>query len=210
MAYFSSIALLGLAAVQPPSPSGMGDNTTYFDSVVFLTIFLLAGMFSLLLVKDHVTHGVILSGRCLEAYSKARTADAISALSLLRPTEALLLSLVVSSDDASTSDFSHNDDLEKGIADSRDEAFSTKPGFKVEKIDVGLLEVGDIVRIQSGATPPADATIVSGADSTFDESSLTGESKLIKKSQGDKVFLGTINKGQMVDAKIAAIGGATM
>lgn len=87
---------------------------------------------------------------------------------------------------------------------------STNPGFKVEKIDARLLEVGDIIRIQSGATPPTDATIVSGTDTAFDESSLTGESRLIKKTIGDKVFLGTINRGGMVDARVDAIGGETM
>ena len=43
MAYFASIALLALAAAQAPAPSGEGDTTTYFDSVVLLTMFLLAG-----------------------------------------------------------------------------------------------------------------------------------------------------------------------
>jgi Cu+-exporting ATPase len=43
MAYISSIALLTLAALQPPSPEKVGDNATYFDSVIFLTMFLLAG-----------------------------------------------------------------------------------------------------------------------------------------------------------------------
>ena len=43
VAYFSSIALLALAASQAPSPTGEGDSTTYFDSVVLLTMFLLAG-----------------------------------------------------------------------------------------------------------------------------------------------------------------------
>lgn len=43
VAYFSSIALLGLAASQEASPDGEGDTTTYFDSVVFLTMFLLIG-----------------------------------------------------------------------------------------------------------------------------------------------------------------------
>lgn len=43
IAYFSSIALLALAAQQPRSPTGMGNTTTYFDSVVFLTMFLLSG-----------------------------------------------------------------------------------------------------------------------------------------------------------------------
>lgn len=50
--YFSSVGLLGLAAAQPASPSGMGDITTYFDSVVFLTMFLLAGEFSYHSCKD--------------------------------------------------------------------------------------------------------------------------------------------------------------
>lgn len=145
----------------------------------------------------------------MEAYSKARTADAISALGLLRPTEALLLS-TASSDSSSPSSYSNNDDLEKGDSHLEDDVKPINLGFKVEKIDASLLEVGDIVRIQSGATPPADATIVSGTDCSFDESSLTGESRLIRKALGEKVFLGTINKGGMVDARVDAIGGATM
>ena len=43
MAYFASVALLALAARQPPATNGTG--TTYFDSVVFLTMFLLLGEF---------------------------------------------------------------------------------------------------------------------------------------------------------------------
>lgn len=166
-------------------------------------------LFPLLLVECYLIHGIIYSGRYLEAYSKARTADAISALGFLRPTEALLLS-TASSDSPSPSSYSNKEDLEKGDSDLEGDVKSTNPGFKVEKIDASLLEVGDIVRIQSGATPPADATIVSGTDRAFDESSLTGESRLIKKALGDKVFLGTINKGGMVDARVDAIGGATM
>lgn len=46
VAYFSSIALLALAAIQPKSPDGQGDESTYFDSVVLLTMFLLFGMYS--------------------------------------------------------------------------------------------------------------------------------------------------------------------
>jgi P-type Cu+ transporter len=128
---------------------------------------------------------------------------------LLRPTEALLVSPSTSSNNTATINYPHNDDPEKGISDSEG-VLSTNHGFKIEKIDSNLLEVGDIVRIQSGATPPADATIVSGTDSAFDESSLTGESRLVKKSLGDKVFLGTINKGKIVDARVDTCGGATM
>ena len=143
----------------------------------------------------------------MEAYSKARTADAITALGSLRPAEALLLSPI----DSVVAVSSYNDgDVEKGDLNSEGDALSTKPDFAVEKIDANLLEVGDIVRIRSGATPPADGTIVSGADAAFDESSLTGESKLVRKVHGDKVFVGTINKMQMVDVRVDAHGGATM
>ena len=86
----------------------------------------------------------------------------------------------------------------------------TRAGFTTKKVDSSLLEVGDIVRIANGSTPPADGTIISGQGSAFDESSLTGESKLIKKSAGDKVFLGTINKSGMVDVRVDAHSGTTM
>jgi Cu+-exporting ATPase len=198
VAYFASCILLGLAATQEPDRMG-GDTTTYFDSVVFLTFFLLTGRF-------------------LEAYSKSRTADAIKALGLLRPSEALLLvprtgptnGLYIPTKVSESSDFSKLDDLEKGDSEAEYGTLAAKPGVKIEKIDVGMLEVGDIVRVQSGSTPPADGTIVSGDDSAFDESSLTGESRLIKKFVGDQVFLGTINKSKMVDVRVDAIGGGTM
>ena len=81
---------------------------------------------------------------------------------------------------------------------------------KVEKISADLLEVGDIVRIPPGATPPADGTIVSSEATNFDESSLTGESRNVMKTTGDHIFVGTINKSRMVDMRVDAIEGETM
>jgi len=85
-----------------------------------------------------------------------------------------------------------------------------QPGFSVQRVNVDFLEVGDIVRVQHGSTPPADGTIVAVTDCAFDESSLTGEARLIKKQIGDRVFLGTINQSKPVDIKVDAIGGVTM
>ncbi|KAF5393831.1 hypothetical protein D9757_000032 [Collybiopsis confluens] len=183
VAYFSSIALLALGAVQPRSSDGEGDQSTYFDSVVFLTMFLLIGRF-------------------LESYSKARTADAINALASLKPAEALL---VLAVDEDSVSD---------------PEAFSVACGVnggraklgkgKVEKIHVDMLELGDIVRVPHGSSPPADGVIIPGESGTFDESSLTGESKPIRKEGGDKVHVGTINRGDVVHMQVSELGGTTM
>ncbi|KAG1833117.1 heavy metal translocatin [Suillus variegatus] len=178
VAYLSSIVVLGLAATQPPSSDGTGQETTYFDYVVFLTMFLLAG-------------------RYLEAYSKARTADAITALGSFRPAEALILYSMLCL--CFYCPHAHDND-----------SLVASPGFKFEKVLVDLLEVGDVVRVQNGATPPSDGTIVSGPETSFDESFLTGEAQLIKKNIGDKVLLGTINKSRAVDVRVDAVDGATL
>ncbi|OJA14676.1 hypothetical protein AZE42_02391, partial [Rhizopogon vesiculosus] len=125
VAYFSSIVLLALAATRPPSSSGASQDTTYFDYVVFLTMFLLAG-------------------RYLEAYSKARTADAITALGSLRPAEALLLVPLsqVASDCRAPTIIPRNDP-EKCDPMFDNGTLVAVPGFKFEKVAVDLLEVGD-------------------------------------------------------------------
>ncbi|KAE8137287.1 E1-E2 ATPase-domain-containing protein [Aspergillus pseudotamarii] len=72
IAYFSSIAILAIDATQPRDGHKASRDGTFFDSVVFLTMFLMIG-------------------RLLEAYSKAKAGDAVGLLGKLRPKEALLV-----------------------------------------------------------------------------------------------------------------------
>ncbi|KAJ5684091.1 uncharacterized protein N7477_000436 [Penicillium maclennaniae] len=166
VAYFSSLAVLIVDAVVGTKSSA--HSTTYFDSVVFLTLFILAGRF-------------------LEAYSKAKTGDAVTSLGKLRPSEALLI------EDQSTTQTSEN---------SRSDS--------MQRINVDLLEVGDIVRIPHGASPPADGVVVGEGSYQFDESSLTGESRPVKKAIDDQVFTGSVNVGQPVHIRITELGGTSM
>ena len=160
IAYFASIAALAIEATKSSSVQ-RGDATSYyFDSVVFLTMFLLLGRF-------------------LEAYSKARTGDAVASLGLLRPSEALLV------------------------------ASETTSAQVDEKVSVDLLEVEDVVRVLHGSSPPFDGVIVHG-EARFDESSLTGESRLVAKSTGDQVFSGTVNKGNPITIRLTSISGTSM
>ena len=78
-----------------------------------------------------------------------------------------------------------------------------------ERISTELLEVGDIVKVPNGSTPPGDGIIISGT-SKFDESSLTGESRPAQKQVGDPVYVGTVNVGGVVTVKLEAIGGSSM
>ena len=109
-------------------------------------------------------------------------------------------------------------DLEKGLVDEHGKGavahLEDRPAGRtaLARVPADLLEVGDVVRVQHGASPPADGTLVGvqGEHASFDESSLTGESRLVAKQAGDSVFVGTINRGAVVDVRVDAIGGETM
>ncbi|RAK98295.1 putative copper resistance-associated P-type ATPase [Aspergillus ibericus CBS 121593] len=169
VAYVSSLAVLIMDAAMESTSST--HSSTYFDTVVFLTMFILAGRF-------------------MEAYSKAKTGDAVASLGKLRPTEALLR--------VNASDADESGDCDRLAED----------GY--ERINIDLLEVGDVVSIPHGASPPADGVVVGTGSYRFDESSLTGESRPVSKSAGDQVFTGSVNVGQPVEVKVSAIGGSSM
>ncbi|KAI1097447.1 heavy metal translocatin [Jackrogersella minutella] len=159
IAYFSSIAELIIASQQDQMQ--MQANMTYFDSVVFLTMFLLIG-------------------RLLEAYSKAKTGEAVSELGNLRPKEALLLTSTDAND-----------------------------GDTYEKVAVDMVETGDVVRVVHGGSPPWDGFLLS-QEAKFSEASLTGESKPVKKVTGDQVFSGTMNEGGPISMRITGASGNSM
>ncbi|OHE98042.1 heavy metal translocating P-type ATPase [Colletotrichum orchidophilum] len=158
IAYVSSIGQMISAAINKPAKV---DNTQfYFDSVVFLTLFLLLG-------------------RLIESYSKSKTGDAVEMLGKLRPTTAILVT-------------------KDAIGKTNDAT-----------VGVDMLEFGDIVRVPHGASPAADGIVVQG-EGSFDESSLTGESRLIKKVPGDEVHAGTVNKDSAIQVRITGAAGASM
>ncbi|UKZ76472.1 hypothetical protein TrVFT333_004176 [Trichoderma virens FT-333] len=158
IAYWSSIGQMIAAGAD--GDADIPEDRFYFDSVVFLTLFLLAG-------------------RLIEAYSKSKAGNAVEALAKLRPTTALLI---------------EQDKLQGQITTT---------------IDMDQLEHGDVIRVPHGSSPPVDGVILSG-ETTFDESSLTGESRPIKKGKGDEVFAGTVNKGSAVVVKVTGTSGKSM
>ena len=147
-------------------------------------------------------------GKYMEAYSRGHTGDAINSLARLKPAEALVVGI---SDEKKLFGVFHSveGDPEKGGASTETEFQSSEPSSKVQKVVADFLEIGDIVRVPTGSTPPMDGTVASG-QSLFDESSVTGESKPIKKNPGDRVFLGTINVGKVIDVRIDVAEGKTM
>ena len=64
----------------------------------------------------------------------------------------------------------------------------------IDIVPASELEVGSLVSVRTGDQIPSDGVVVEGS-SEVDESSLTGESLLISKQEGDAVSGGTINAG---------------
>ncbi|KAJ2894854.1 E1-E2 ATPase-domain-containing protein [Zalerion maritima] len=158
IAYVSSVSQLIAAAVYQVDE--VKNSNFYFDSVVFLTFFLLCG-------------------RLIESFSKSKTGDAVEMLGKLRPNTAILV------EDA-------------GTARERD-----------VEVAADTLEFGDRVKVRNGSSPPCDGLVVHGKGA-FDESSLTGESRLVQKEVGGQVFAGTVNKTDPVTISVAGVSGTSM
>lgn len=172
VAYFSSLSILIMEALAPiktdDSQMRMQSrhSITYFDTVTFLTLFILCGKF-------------------LQAYSKSKTGDAVAMLGKLRPNEALLVDMNLKS-------------WEEDV----------KP--QIRQISIDLLEVGDVVSIPHGSSPPTDGVVDQDGTFLFDESSLTGESKPVRKVRGDTILTGSVNVSDPVRIIVKELGGKSM
>lgn len=70
------------------------------------------------------------------------------------------------------------------------------------------LQVGDVVVVRPGGRVPADGRVVQGSAS-MDESMITGESRPVRRSDGDPVVAGTVATDSGVRVQITAVGDDT-
>ena len=71
---------------------------------------------------------------------------------------------------------------------------------EVKSISPEKVAINDIIIIKNGEMIPVDGVIIEG-NTHLDTSSLTGESKLLKAKEGDKVLSGFINKDNVIKIK---------
>ena len=111
----------------------------------------------------------------------------------------------------------HARDDENFVSEQKNEsAFSEPPltrsnaprGRRAQQVHIDEIELGDLILISPGSSPPADGEIVDGS-TTVDESSLTGESVPVPKSLGDKLFTGTMNITSAVTVRVTKLGNET-
>ncbi len=75
-------------------------------------------------------------------------------------------------------------------------------------VDIGEVQVGDLLRVRPGEKIPTDGEVVEGT-SSVDESMLTGESMPVDKAPGDSVAGATVNAGGALTVRATAVGADT-
>ncbi|SCZ95076.1 BZ3500_MvSof-1268-A1-R1_Chr11-3g03586 [Microbotryum saponariae] len=189
--YAASVAFLTIEVrTQPSETMGASMEMGYFDSSIFLMMF-------------------ILLGRYLEGISRQRTGDAIDGLANMKASTGLLYSGSLASHAAHVDAIGDEDNKSTSEADLDAAAQGSSITHELE---VDYFEIDDILLVPSGSSVPLDAVVLpNSSSSNFDESSLTGESLPILKQSGDAVFAGTTNLGpSAVLVRATSNAGSTM
>lgn len=84
-----------------------------------------------------------------------------------------------------------------------------KDGGEQVQTAIAEVQVSDIIMVKPGEKIAVDGVVTSGS-SYIDESMITGEPIAVSKSNGDKVFAGTINQKGSLQFKAEKVGGDTL
>jgi len=141
---------------------------------------------------------VVLLGKYLEVYTRGMTASAINTLVKLRARTARIVeaapkslwpmpTFFVEANAEKKAKATSSSEIKKESSDSSNNASANKGDVLM---DVSLLQRGDLIRLVTGESVPADCRVVNG-HAGADESMLTGEIVMVGKKIGSIVFGGT-------------------
>lgn len=99
-------------------------------------------------------------------------------------------------------------ELAKLLPDTATRIVSGGAGDRTEDVPVSSLSVGDLLLVRPGAGLPADGVVKEG-HSQVNEAMITGESRLVEKSAGDRVIAGTINGAGSLRVAVTGTGERT-
>jgi Cu2+-exporting ATPase len=89
-----------------------------------------------------------------------------------------------------------------------DDAELVRDDGGVTAVPARELAPGDVVLVRSGGRVPADGAITDG-EAAVDESMITGESRPVTKTVGDRVVAGTVSTDSAIRVRVEAVGDDT-
>src|SRR5690606_16977358 len=93
------------------------------------------------------------------------------------------------------------------VAGAPDVAVVLRDGAQVEVASAEVVP-GETVLVKSGAKVPVDGVVTAGA-AALDEASITGESVPVEKTEGDRVFAGTVSGSGFLQVRATGVGADT-
>jgi len=81
-------------------------------------------------------------------------------------------------------------------------------GDDVSTVHIDDLRIDDVVLVRPGGRVPADGEIVDG-DAEIDEAMITGESRPVPRTVGDRVIAGSVASDSSIRVRVTAIGADT-
>lgn len=83
-----------------------------------------------------------------------------------------------------------------------------QPDGNEKEVPVAELQLNDVILLKPGDRVPTDGEVIEGA-SAVDESMLTGESMPVEKTNGAKIYTGTVNQSGQLIARVTSTGEET-
>lgn len=133
-------------------------------------------------------------GKPLENRAKSQTSQVLSKMMGLKPSQTTIYA------DSTLAEH-------EGMA-SEEEKQPRRSSPVEKKVPTELIEVDDVVLLKSGDRIPADGYVVRG-ESHVDESTVTGEARLVEKKKGSMLIAGTVNTTGVLDFKVSRAGRDT-
>ncbi len=81
-------------------------------------------------------------------------------------------------------------------------------GEELRMVAASDIRLDDLVLVRAGGRVPADGVLETG-EAAFDESMITGESRPVRRSPGDRVVAGTVATDSSVRVRVRAVGEET-
>jgi len=187
----------------------VGTMTAYWYSVAELAVAVANGGSGFMPADFFDASALIITfvvlGKYLEAAAKGRTAGALTALLMLQPDEAVVLSpsgpgaAIEVREAAGASTAGGEEDDDRSMVSPAGAALglvsaTNHPGLVAETVPTAAVELGDVTRVAPGARFAVDGVVIAGR-SEADEAAMTGESMPVPKRPGDEVLAATINVG---------------
>ncbi|WP_459588797.1 heavy metal translocating P-type ATPase [Corynebacterium camporealensis] len=95
------------------------------------------------------------------------------------------------------------------LVDAAPETATVLKDGQAEIVDLWEVEPGDVVLVKNGEPIPVDGRVISGSGGV-DEATITGESLLASKTEGQEVFAGTWLRSGALHVEVVAVGSESL